>query len=57
MLVFFLVSLTAGLSAILLPETAGKELPVTVVEAEEADDSPTLIGCATCGRYERKQAA
>ncbi len=49
MLAFSLVSLAAGLAAFLLPETAGRELPVTVAEAEEADDSPTVAECLRCG--------
>ncbi len=38
MLAFSLSSLVAFFAAILLPETANKELPATVAEAEEEEE-------------------
>ena len=55
MLAFSSVSLLAGMSAFLLPETVGKELPVTVAEAEATDNSPGVVDCVTCGINRRLQ--
>lgn len=45
MLAFGASSLVAGLAALLLPETVGVTLPVTIEDAEKSDNAPTLQDC------------
>ena len=45
MLAFGLSSLVAGLAAVLLPETVGVTLPVTIEDAERSDNAPSVKDC------------
>ena len=48
LLAFSLVSLCGFLSGLLLPETNGRELPVTIKDAEEQDNAPSIKDCLRC---------
>ena len=48
LLAFFRSCLLAFCTAFWLPETAGVELPVTIREAEERDNSPTVEDVLKC---------
>ena len=52
---FALTSILAGMASVFLPETKGIELPATIEEAEEYDNSPTLRQVFTCGKANRKE--
>ncbi len=54
---FILVSFLGFLTGFFLPETAGKELPANIWQAEQNDDSPTIRGCLTYYLSRRRQTS